>query len=183
MSNTTNSFKQFTWGLLLFSILIVSSCEGPVGPPGPPGPDGLDGEVIVGDVFEIIGTFSPETEFGIAGEYGFEIFDSDMVLIYHLDAVFQGDVDLWRPLPRTEFVDQVGIFNYSFDFTFFDYSIFMRGNFDLSQLGSEWTDDQVFRIFILPGEFINGRMDLSDQAALLKMMDIDEEEIKRIHLN
>ncbi len=183
MSKTTNSFKQFAWGILLFSIVIMSSCEGPVGPPGPPGPDGLDGEVIVGEVFEIIGTFSEETEFGIAGDYGFEIFDSDMVLIYHLDAVFEGDVDLWRPLPRTEFIDGVGIFNYSFDFTFFDYSIFMRGNFNLNQLGSEWTDDQVFRIFILPGEFINGRMDFSDQAALLEMMDMDEQEIKRIPLN
>ncbi len=183
MNKTKNLFNHFAWGFLIFPIILMSSCEGPVGPPGPPGPDGLDGEVILGEVFEVVGTFSADTEFGIAGEYGFEIFESDMVLIYHLDAVFDGDIDLWRPLPRTEFVDEVGIFNYSFDFTFFEYSIFMRGNFDLRQLGPEWTDDQVFRVFILPGEFIDSRMDLSDQAAILEMMDMDEQEIKRIQLN
>ncbi len=172
-----------TWGIVFFSLVLMSSCEGPVGPPGPPGPDGLDGQVIVGEVFEIVGNFTEEGNYGIAGEYGFEIFETDKLLVYHLDGLLDGDVDLWRPLPRTVFLEGGNIFNYSFDFTFFDYSIFLEGNFALGLLGSEWTEDQVFRIFIIPGDFINARMDFSDQSKLLEMMEVKESEIQRIRLN
>lgn len=167
---------------LVVGLFLILSCEGPVGPPGPPGADGLDAEYIVGEVFEITGTFNAQGNFGIFDEFGFEILESDKVLVYRLDGV-DGDLDIWRLLPQIVFVRDVGIFTYSFDFTQIDYSVFMEGDFDLTTLGPEWTNDQIFRVLIIPADFINARMDFSDHDAMIRMMGIDTDDIPRIKLN
>lgn len=170
----------YKWVAFSFALLTVISCEGPVGPPGPPGSDGLDGLVILGEVFELEANFTAQGNFGVLGEYGFELEESDKVLIYHLDGV-DNDRDIWRLLPRMVFHPN-GIFNYAYDFSSVDFSIFLEGNFDLTTLEPVFVQEQFFRVLIIPADFINGRIDVSDHVGMLKMMDVDPADIPRILL-
>jgi hypothetical protein len=167
----------------MFSIVLltVMSCEGPVGPPGPPGSDGLDGIVILGEVFELEANFNAQGNFGVIGEYGFTIEASDKVLVYHLAEV-DNNRDIWRLLPRTVFHPN-GIFNYAYDFSQTDFSIFLEGNFDLTTLEPVFLQDQIFRVLIIPADFIDGRIDVSDHEGMLRMMDVDPADIPKISLN
>jgi hypothetical protein len=175
--------KKSKMGFLNLTIIgvglfLILSCEGP---PGPPGADGADGVNIVGTVFEIAGTFNAQGNFGLYDEFGFEVLESDKILIYRLDGV-DDDLDVWRLLPQIVF-HQNGIFNYSFDFTQVDYTVFMEGNFDLTTLGAEWTNDQVFRVLVVPADFLNARLDLADHDAMIKLLGVDTSDIPRIMLN
>lgn len=153
-----------------------------MGPEGPPGSPGQDGVAIVGEVFEIIGDFTQDGNFGLSGGYGFDILESDKVLIYRLADLDPEGNDIWKLIPQVVF-HQNGIFTYDYDFTFYDYSIYMSGEFDLNSLEAGFTDDQVFRVLIVPADRIDLRMDFSDHYGVLKMLKVDEEDIQRIHLN
>lgn len=169
------------WSMFSVVLLTVMSCEGPVGPAGPPGSDGLDGLVILGEVFEIEATFNAQGNFGVFAEYGFTIEESDKVLVYHLDGV-DNNRDIWRILPRT-FFHPNGIFNYAYDFSRVDYYIFLEGNFDLTTLEPAFVQNQFFRVLIVPADFIDSRIDVSDHDAMLRMMDVNPADIPRISLN
>ena len=140
--------------LMLLPLLTVSlfliSCEGPQGPPGQ---DGLDGINILGQVFEVTIDLNANNNFQqvITIPSSIEVFESDAILAYRWEGTFDG-ADIWTPLPATYF--SLGdTFLYTFNHTFFDVQFFLDGNFDLTELGSEWTDDQSFRIAIVPSEF------------------------------
>ena len=140
--------------LMLLPLLTVSlfliSCEGPQGPPGQ---DGLDGINILGQVFEVTIDLNDNNNFQqvITIPSSIEVFESDAILAYRWEGTFDG-ADIWTPLPATYF--SLGdTFLYTFNHTFFDVQFFLDGNFDLTELGSEWTDDQSFRIAIVPSEF------------------------------
>jgi hypothetical protein len=169
------------WCLLPIALVTVMSCEGPVGPPGLPGSDGLDGLVILGEVIELEANFNAQGNFGILGDFGFTLEESDKVLVYHLDGV-DNDRDIWRLLPRMVFHPN-GIFNYAYDFSRVDFSIFLEGNFDLTTLEQGFVQEQVFRVLIIPAEFINGRIDVSDHENMLKMMEVNPSDILRITIN
>lgn len=178
-------FRKLNLGVLGLGIAFLFACEGPVGPTGPPGQDGTDGQEgfnFVGEVFEVEGDFTQPGNFEIFGDYGFEILRSDKVLIYRLDFVDQDGFDVWRALPQTVYHDE-GIFTYAFDFTTIDYSIFLESNFDLNALESFWTGSQVFRILILPADFIDARIDFSNHDALIEFLDINTNDIPRIKLD
>ena len=173
--------KKILTLFLIIGVLIMQACEGPMGPPGMDGQDGMDGQNIVGEVFEVQADFTPEGNFGFVDPYGFDILDSDKVLVYMLFGEEEGR-DVWRLLPQTIYVEQ-GIFSYNYDFTSTDYSVFMEGNFDLNQLGPEWTDGQIFRVLIVPADRIDTRMDYSDHEAMLRLLNINENSIQIKFLN
>ncbi|MDH3697693.1 MAG: collagen-like protein [Flavobacteriaceae bacterium] len=183
--------------LLLFAItgLLFLSCEGPAGPPGPPGFDGFDGIdgqdgiTVLGKVLEIEGTFSSENEYVLFYEFPLEVevFESDIVLVYILWEQFEDTdgefVDVWRLLPQTRLLDQ-GILQYNFDHTFFDVSIFLESDFDLSTLGAADTDNQIFRVAILPAEFGKDEtFDPTNLDAVMTKLQIDKDLISRQSLD
>ena len=164
------------------------SCEGPVGPPGPPGFDGLDGQDginILGTVLEIEGTFDFDNEYRLFYEFPqeVEVFESDVVLVYILwEQVDDGEggfVDVWRLLPQTRILDQ-GLLQYNYDHTFFEVSVFLESDFDLSTLSPADTDNQVFRIAIVPAEYgVNSKMDYSNLDAVMRSLQVSEDDIGR----
>ncbi|NNJ88114.1 MAG: collagen-like protein [Eudoraea sp.] len=174
------------------AVLFMISCEGPAGPPGPPGfdgLDGLDGINILGTVFEIQDSFTPANEYTLFYDFPntIEVFESDVVLVYILwEQTVDGNnepVDVWRLLPQTRLLDQ-GILQYNFDYTFFDVNVFLESDFDLSTLMPGDTDDQVFRIAILPADFgTTGKLDTSNIDAVMRALNITEDEVQRIILN
>jgi hypothetical protein len=183
---------------LIFStlaIVFLASCEGPAGPPGPPGfdgrdgLDGLDGINILGTVLEIEGTFDAANNYSLFYEFPstVEVFESDLVFVYILWEQTEdgnGDpVDIWRLLPQTRILNQ-GLLQYNYDHTFFDVSIFLESDFDLSTLAPGDTDNQVFRIAIVPAEYgQTSRMDPSNIEAVMSILKVKEEDIRRITLD
>ncbi|WP_339714225.1 hypothetical protein [Cyclobacterium amurskyense] len=177
--NRSNRLLGMRSLFVLLAAFVMWSCEGPVGPAGPAGADGVN---IVAEVFEVEGDFTQAGNFGIRGEYGFDILESDKVLIYRLGGLDQDGIDIWRLLPQVEFHPN-GIFTYDFDFTYYDYSIFLNGDFNLNILESGYTDNQIFRVLIIPADRIDLRMDYSNHRAVLEMLGVDENDIQRKVLN
>ena len=181
--------KYFS-NILLGLALIFMSCEGDPGPPGPPGfdgLDGLDGVNILGTVFETQPiNFNAGNEFStlFAFPNSFEVFDTDVVLVYLLEDVVDdgigGQADIWTPLPQTYFLDE-GILLYSFNHTYFDVAIFLDGDYDLSLTPEAFALNQIFRIIVVPADAFNSfDIDTSNFNQVFDALGQNESDIIRV---
>lgn len=190
--------KKINTFLVACLVIFLAACEGPAGPPGfdgfdgqdgRDGRDGLDGVNITGQIIDIEGTFSAENEFAIFFEFPqtIEVFDTDVVLVYllfeQLDDPQGGDpIDVWRLLPQTRILNQ-GLLQYNYDHTFLDVNIFLESDFDLNTLPAGDTDNQVFRIAVVPADQLaGGRMDSSNVQAVMGLLGVEESAIQKITL-
>ncbi|MGD9929784.1 MAG: hypothetical protein AB7U05_07165 [Mangrovibacterium sp.] len=167
---------------ILLTVLFLSSCEGEQGPPGIPGEDGIN---LLGSVIEIEGTFNPENDYRLYYEFpnNLEIYDSDLVLVYILwDQADNGNgnvLDIWRLVPQTVVLPE-GVLQYNFDYTVADVEIFLNYTSDYSELLPAETDNQVFRIAVLPAAYAaNKSIDLADMNAVMKSLKTDIASVKR----
>lgn len=133
--------------------IITLSCEGPEGPPG------QDGGLIVSPAFEIELDFTAGNNYQYFESYGFEIFPSDVTLVYILWEIDNGQ-EVWRLVPQTvEFDDGTLVYNY--DFTRTEVRFFLDGTVDFDFLDSSWTQNQVFRVVVVPADNV-GKQNFSD---------------------
>ncbi len=182
--------KKFNVVLGAFLTLFLVACEGPTGPPGFDGLDGLDGldgqDAELAKVIDITGTFDASNDYSIFFEFdqSIEVFETDVVLVYILFDQTEdnnGDpVDIWRLLPQTLLLDQ-GLLQYNFDHTFFDVNIFLEADFDFSALQPGDTDNQTFRIAVIPAE-ATGKLDTSDIGAVMATLGVVEGDVKKVAL-
>ncbi len=157
---------------LLLSTLffILSSCEGPQGPPG------VDGINILGQTFERTVNFQFNAQNGLQESLvsipsNIEVFESDAILVYRLEGVLPNNVDMWSLIPQNFFLEDGKIIQYVYNHTFFDIQLQIDGNFNLSTLGSSFTNNQIFRFVIVPSDFglVNG-IDLQDYNAVMQAL-------------
>jgi len=180
---------------LFFSVCVAAfmiSCEGPAGPPGFDGLDGFDGQDginILGQVFEIEGSFTFDNNYTLFYEFPqtVEVFESDLVFVYILWAQTDdgngNSVDIWRLLPQTRILNQ-GLLQYNYDHTFFDVSVFLESDFDLGTLSPGDTDDQIFRVAVVPAEYGQGsKMDSSNIESVMNSLGVTEKDIHRVILD
>lgn len=164
--------KSIVLFVAIASTVLFSSCEGPEGPPGQSGVN------ILGQVFEANINFNTGNNFGqlVTFPSNIEVYESDVVLVYLLTDVIPdgsgGTVDVWSQLPQTFFPPE-GTLLYTFDHTFIDVQIFLDANFDLTLLGSQFTNDQIFRIAIVPAEFGTADLTMNDLLLGLEINTID----------
>lgn len=166
---------------LILLALILISCEGTVGPPGPPGPpgeDGQDGISLLGQVFEVEADLNADTNFEYYVEIPseIEVFSSDIVMVYRLMGVFDGD-DIWEPLPQTIFRD-TGILLYGFDYTLLDVRLFLDGDADFSRLDPNDTDGLIYRIAVIPADFAE-KVNVKKLSKVMEILEI--EDVKRVN--
>lgn len=137
--------------------LLFSSCQGPEGPPGVPGVN------ILGKVIEVSIDLDQSNGYQqvVTLPLDVEVFESDAILVYRHEGIFD-TADIWTPLPTTYFDAGGGTFLYTFNHTYFDVKFFLDGNFNLNTLGSEWTQNQLFRIAIVPAEYGDGSWSMED---------------------
>jgi hypothetical protein len=180
--------KKISLALGTFLALFFMACEGPAGPPGFDGfdgQDGLDGVNVVGQVLEIEGDFTSANNYSIFYEFPqtVEVFESDIVLVFILwDQTEDSNgeaVDIWRLLPQTRILNQ-GILQYNYDHTFLDASIFLESDFDLGTLAPRDTENQVFRIAIMPADYASGKLDRSNIASVMQTLGVTEKDIQRV---
>ncbi len=170
--------KTVTGILLIFAIIVLSSCEGPAGPPGERGEPGVN---ILGSVFEIEGDFTEEFDYTISFEFpaDFEIYTSDVVLVYILWSQDNG-TDIWRLLPQT-IVEGQDIVQYNFDYTIADVLIYLTGNVDT--FFEEETQNQVFRIAVLPADYVAKKsLDIYNYNEVMESLQINQSAVKKLDI-
>ncbi|WP_346855695.1 hypothetical protein [uncultured Draconibacterium sp.] len=169
----------------LASILFVAvtmlfvSCEGPVGPVGPPGDDGF-----IGSVFEIQGDFTSGNGYRLVTDYpnNLTVYDSDVVLVYILWELADG-MDVWRLCPQTVVLDE-GVIQYNFDYTVADVQVFMEFTVPENSLLPAETDNQVFRIAVLPADYAKrDGVDISDLNTILNSPEIQMQSLDKVDLS
>lgn len=174
--NKTFIMKHIILLLAITSSVLFSSCEGDQGPPG------QDGVNILGQVFEANVSFTPNNDYGslVTIPSNIEVFESDAILVYWLEDVVSdgngGTIDVWSPLPQTIYVDN-GSFQYTFNHTFLDVFLFLQGDIDLNTISSNFTNNQIFRIAIVPAEFATNAPSMSD---ILDQYNIDDTTLETV---
>lgn len=140
----------------------------------------------IAEVFEI----NQNTNFNNGNQYTISytlnprIYTSDVVLLYRLDGQDSNNNDIWVPLPKT-YYSQNGIdeIDYSFDFSVSEIFIYL-GFTNGDTLTPQFTNNQVFRVVIIPGYFSGARLanpvDLSDYNAVIEAYNLDDSNIKTI---
>lgn len=168
--------------ILIVALAIFSSCEGPVGPVGPPGENGVN---ILGSIFEVQGDFTSGGNYTLNFTFpnDFEVFDSDIVLVYILwEQANDGQIDVWRLLPQTVVLEE-GVLQYNFDYTVADVQIYLEGTIPFSSLLPSETDNQVFRIAVVPADFAAKKsVDINDLGAVMKSLDINPTSLEKISI-
>lgn len=172
--------NKLTAILALVGLLVFQACMGPEGPQGIPGPQGEPGVNIVSEVFEVEVDFTEQENFEAIFEFDPAIVESDVVLAY---IQWEGDnqTPIWRALPQTVFF-QEGVLMYNYDFSQFDFRLFLDGPLDYSALGAEWTQNKLFRIVIVPGEYAGSRIDWTNYDAVTELLGIEEADFKKVSL-
>ena len=56
----------------------------------------------------------------------------------------------------------------------------MEADFDLGTLNTADTDDQVFRIAILPADFASSKIDKNNMASVMDALSVKEQDISRV---
>ena len=183
--------KSIFYFAALVSLLVVSCSgrDGLDGFDGRDGFDGVDGVNILGQVVDIQGTFDAAGEYSIFYEFpkSTEVFETDVVLVYLLWGQTEDSngeaVDIWRLMPQTRILDQ-GLLQYTFEHTFFDVTMFLEADFDLGTLPAVDTDDQVFRIAVIPAEKAAGsRVDRGNIDAVMQLLGVSEKDIQKVKVN
>lgn len=183
---------------LTLTIFVLTSCssdgemgpQGPTGPQGPPGEPGEDG--LIGLVFDVPAVdFTEEDEYSVEIEYSEytseQVFETDVVLVYMKtgeDGESEGEpVDVWSLLPQVYYIDGGGSMQYNYDYTFFSTLIYLDADVDLSTLDASYTDDQVFRIAIVPAAFASDQsIDITNYQEVMSALDINNREIPEVEI-
>lgn len=149
---------------IIMSLLLVLSLVACKGDRGPQGPAGIN---ILGQVFEKTVNFNPGNNFSVFIDFpsNVEVYEADAVLVYLLEEVVDGNVDVWTPLPQTYFIGGQGTMIYSFNHTYLDLKIFLDADFPLGNLSSTFTQNQTFRIAVVPSEFANDNVSMEELMA------------------
>lgn len=182
--------------------LFIMSCEGPQGPAGFDGLDGRNGANgadgapgVEAQIFEVDGL---NLDYDIDNNIWSTIINfrdytslvtlkEDVILVYRFDEpiTFQDgeEADAWGLLPQNFFLDQ-GIMQYVTSHTLRDVNIIIDGNFNLNTIATDFTDNQLFRVAILPGVGApNAKLDTSSFAALMASLDMTEADVKKFKAN
>ena len=137
--------KRIVSALFVFSLLLIS-CQ------GEDGIDGQDGGIFVASAFEIEIDFNEANNYEYFEAYGFQLYPSDVTLVYILWETTDGQ-DVWRLMPQQVAFDE-GSLTYNYDFTLNDVRFFLDGTVDFATLGAEWTQNQVFRVVVVPADIL-----------------------------
>lgn len=158
--------------ITIFLMLFVVSCQGERGPAGPQGPPGP-----VGQAYEVQVSFNESNSYSFISEFpgNLEVLDTDIVMVYLLWEVDQDTGnDVWQPLPVSVFFDD-GELQYAFDHTVADVQLFLTGDKDLETVGDAFTQNQVFRIVILPADYVQAnKINMSKMSEVMKTVELDD---------
>jgi hypothetical protein len=166
--------KRILSVISIFAVLLTS-CTGDQGPPGFDGFDGQDGGIFVASAFEVVIDFNADNDYQFIEPYGFDVFPSDVTLVY-IEWETDNSEPIWRLLTQTEYFDN-GVLVYNYDFTQQDVRIFLDGTINLNTLDNVWTQNQAFRVVVVPADNIDG-LDVSNLDSIMQAYAIEDFELR-----
>ena len=172
--------KKITSIIAILFFIFFTSCTVNDNVQGPKGENGKDG--LLSEVFEL-----KNVNFGYNANAGYtifrnlspNIFAADNILIYRLSGTINSNTPIWQLIPRTLYLSQ-GELDYDYDFSKQDFTIYARGNYNLS-LTPSYLNNQTFRIVILPGFFSNknsNTINFENYDDVLNYFKIDKNKVK-----
>jgi hypothetical protein len=162
--------KRILFLIPVLTLLLLTACQGDQGLPGFDGQDGLDGGIFVASAFEIVVDFNEDNNYQLIESYGFEVFPSDVTLVYIEWETDNGE-PIWRLLTQTEYFDD-GVLVYNYDFTQDDVRFFLDGTVDFNTLDDAWTQNQAFRVVVVPADNVDG-LDTSNLDLMMQVGNIE----------
>jgi hypothetical protein len=108
-----------------------------------------------------------------------KIYASDVVLIYRMSETIDSNTPVWQLIPRTLYLANSRELDYDFDFSQEDFTIYVRGNYDLS-LTPQYLNDETFRIVIVPGSF-SATIDKNNYPAVMAALKLNENQVQKIN--
>jgi hypothetical protein len=133
----------------------------------------------ISEVFEVTKSFDLANNYTATVSLFPAIYSSDVVLVYHLYGVVNGE-DVWRLMPQTYYMSDGGALDYNFDFTVNRVKIFLGADFNLSTLSSSWTQNQTFRIVIVPGSFSTS-INKNNYSEVISALNLNESQVQKIN--
>ncbi|MDX8338106.1 hypothetical protein SLH46_02855 [Draconibacterium sp. IB214405] len=170
------TFPKISAILLILVATIFASCEGPMGPPGE------DGFSYAGSIYEVEVDFTPGNDYSVVVNHpsSIEVLPEDVVLVYILWGEYDG-TDIWRLCPQTVVLPE-GVIQYNFDYTQYDTQLFLE--YTVDELLPAETDNQIFRIAILPIDFVAQKsVDVNDFNSLLQTPELQLNILDKVDLN
>ena len=166
--------KKITLVLAFIGMITLQSCT-----VNEDNVNGIDNDTI-GEVFEYTNVNFLPNSYTVVLNYPHTIYSSDMVLVYRLSDVFQGE-DVWKLLPETYYFNDGTLdFRYDYNFTRYDAEVYMEG-YDLAGLSSAVRLNQVLRVVVIPAAFgKNGNINYNDYKSVINAYNIDESKIIKI---
>ena len=166
--------KKITLVLAFIGMITLQSCT-----VNEDNVNGIDNDTI-GEVFEYTNVNFLPNSYTVVLNFPHTIYSSDMVLVYRLSDVFQGE-DVWKLLPETYYFNDGTLdFRYDYNFTRFDAEVYMEG-YDLGGLSSGVRLNQVLRVVVIPAAFgKNGTINYNDYKSVVNAYNIDESKIIKI---
>src|SRR5690606_919282 len=103
------------------------------------------------------------------------------LLIYIALGLDEEENVVWMPLPQTFFVGEDVVF-YNYFFTQKYFAIFLDSSIPAAELTAEQTDNKVFRIVVVPGQYLEqaGRIDFTDYHAVMRWLGKSEADIAQV---
>ena len=136
---------------------------------------------MIGQGFEVQASFTESNDYSQIFEFpaSIEVFSTDIVMAYLLwDVDPNTGNDIWQQLPVSVFFSD-GELQYAFDHTLIDIKLFLTGDTDLSTVSSDFTQDQIFRVVILPVEYVQSEnVDLQSPGEVMQA--VGEENILKL---
>ena len=131
--------------------------------------------------------FTLQNEFTRKFNFNPPILNNDMILVYRLDGITNNNQDIWKQLPQVYFEPingQLEEIEYNFDFTINDVYLYMYSTLPVQNLPFEWTQNQIFRVVILPGYRARSasQVDFNDFNAVVKAYNLDLSKIKKVKM-
>lgn len=165
--------KKIVFILSVFTAVVLQSCTGSDGPRGPQGIPGPASEV-----FEVTGSFTSSNNYTIDYLLNTVVYSSDVVLVYELSGVVNGNIDVWKPLPAVYYLNDGRDLRYFFDFTRNDVKIYLDVVDPAFDIPDQYRINKTFRIVIVPGYFSLDGIDTSDINAVMNALDLTDNSIQ-----
>lgn len=132
------------------------------------------------EVFEVNTSFNRLNNYERRVIFDPPIYSSDSVLVYHLYDVVNGQ-DVWKLMPQTYYFSGGDELDFNFDYTRSYVDIYLSANFDLNSLSPDWTQNQTFKIVIIPDGFAT-TINKNNINAVLSALKVSQADVKKINL-
>ncbi|MGZ9675301.1 hypothetical protein [Flavobacterium sp. GNP001] len=132
------------------------------------------------EVFEVNTSFNRLNNYERRVIFDPPIYSSDSVLVYHLYDVVNGQ-DVWKLMPQTYYFSGGDELDFNFDYTRSYVDIYLTANFDLNTLPPDWTQNQTFKIVIIPDGFAKA-VDKNNMNSVLSALKVSQADVKKINL-